>query len=212
MAGQPSIHFLSQPAFRAQEVGRILLLDDDDLCHQKMSLVFNALQSSIELRKAKTIQGALEILNTERVDALFLDRDLGKDENGDLINGINFISDFLEAQPHLQILVLTGSNEISEVVRAIQLGAQNYIVKNTPDPLVIASAEQAIRQSRLKLKEILFERNRVKEEIEFVGKSKATKHLRTRLSAVAESDRPVLLLGDSGTGKTTAAKFITIFE
>ncbi len=98
MAIQPSIHFLPQPIFRAQEMGKVLLLDDDDLCHQKMSLAFDALQSNIELRKAKTVQTALEILNTERVDALFLDRDLGKDETGDLINGINFISDFLEAQ------------------------------------------------------------------------------------------------------------------
>jgi DNA-binding response OmpR family regulator len=62
-------------------MGKVLLLDDDDLCHQKMSLAFDALQSNIELRKAKTVQAALEILNTERVDALFLDRDLGKDEN-----------------------------------------------------------------------------------------------------------------------------------
>lgn len=186
----------------------VAILDDDEVARKRMELVHQSSTRCFDLVQAKSIDELWQLLDSGRVHVLLLDRDLGKDIAGDLINGIDFIPEILEAQPHLQILVLTGNDSVSEVVRAMNFGAANFIVKDSPDELILAQVNRAILQAQIKLREIQFEKSAGKDEDSFAGNSRSFKRLRNRLKALAESDRPILLLGESGTGKTTAAKYV----
>lgn len=186
----------------------VLLLDDDAVAIQRVELLCKSAHERFQIVAVSSIEDAESILNSQKVHAMLLDRDLGKSSDGKMLNGIDFIPEFLNIQPHLQILVLTGSDEISEVVRAIHSGALNFIIKDTADDLILAQVERAIGQARVKLREMQFEQQSKKPEDKFIGKSRSFRALKHRLCSMALPDQPVLLLGESGTGKTTAAKFI----
>lgn len=186
----------------------VAILDDDEVARKRMELIYHSSSQTFEIAQTKTIDELWQLLDSKRVHVLLLDRDLGKDFSGDLINGIDFIPEILEAQPHLQILVLTGNDSVSEVVRAVSFGASNFIVKDSPDELILAQIKGALRHSQIKLREIQFEKSVGLENDSFAGNSRSFKRLKNRLKALAESDRPILLLGESGTGKTTAAKYV----
>ena len=186
----------------------VLVLDDDTVSLQRVELICKSARERFQIISVSTTEEAEGVLNTKKIHAMLLDRDLGRDPAEKMINGIDFIPDFLNIQPHLQILVLTGNDEISEVVRAINSGALNFIVKDAADDLILAQVERAIGQARVKLREMQFEATSKKSEDKFTGKSRVFRALKQRLMAMAEPDQPILLLGESGTGKTTAAKFI----
>ncbi len=194
------------PVSRTKPV--VAILDDDEVARKRMELVHQSSTQAFDLVQAKSINELWQLLDAGRVHVLLLDRDLGKDLEGDLINGIDFIPEILEAQPHIQILVLTGNDSVSEVVRAMNFGALNFIVKDSPDELILAQIKRALLQSQIRLREIQFEKSKAQDETSFAGSSRAFKRLKNRLKALAESDRPILLLGESGTGKTTAAKYV----
>ena len=108
----------------------VLILDDDELCQAQLKLVCLQANANIHPVSAKNPEAAKQVLQDQFVHVLILDRDLGRDSEGSLINGIDFISDFLAIQPYLQIVVVTGSREVDDVVRAMKSGAINYILKD----------------------------------------------------------------------------------
>ena len=75
------------------------------------------------LEWADTLSGALECLKIWPIDAVLLDLSLP--------DGFGFqtVSQMIEAAPHLPIIILTGLEDETLAVRAVQLGAQDYLVK-----------------------------------------------------------------------------------
>ncbi|MCE1252972.1 MAG: diguanylate cyclase [Anaerolineae bacterium] len=78
---------------------------------------------SFILEWADTLAGALECLKIWPIDAVLLDLSLP--------DGFGFqtVSQMLQAAPHLPIIILTGLEDETLAVRAVQLGAQDYLVK-----------------------------------------------------------------------------------
>lgn len=103
-----------------------------------------------ELVWASTLETGLAQAARERFDALLLDLDLGP------TRGLATVSRALSACPNLPIVVLTGHAQVATGVRAVQAGAQDYLVKGRADGDQIwravcyaverARAEQTIRE------------------------------------------------------------------
>lgn len=203
--GLGKIATFDSPPDRCQGTA-ILFVDDEPLMLVRLK---NLCQKSSELAsctifQAQNLDEAREIIATESIQVMTLDKNLGSK-----VDGINAIPEFLGLKPDLQILVHTGSSEIADVVSAMKKGAFGYITKDSEDALICAQIEKAVFHSKIASAKTRMERVSVKSApLELRFKSQAMAKVIEKLKAVSESNRPVLLLGDTGVGKTTIAKGI----
>ena len=100
---------------------RILVVDDEE----SIRFTFNAFLSdagySVEL--AESLEEALERIELEAFDAIFLDILLGRD------SGIKVLQASREIHPNVPVIMATGAPEISTAAEAVRLGAFDYITK-----------------------------------------------------------------------------------
>ncbi len=186
----------------------VLIIDDEKTGRARLELLCHEAQdaSGLQLLYAANLKDAFEILSSTTAHVVLLDKVLRTDNGTD--NGINAIPRIRSMQPHAQILVVTSSEDTNDAAEAMANGAFWFIPKQCSNQLILAQIKRAIEVSSLVLQKIESARTNTKGTIDLAGNSPAMMKLRQRLWAVAETNRPVLLLGETGTGKTTAAKLI----
>lgn len=190
----------------------VLVVDDEEGGRLRLKVALESTDdaNSLHVLFSQSIPEALEVLTTTPVHVVLLDKNLGPDPKTPEHNGITMIPEMRKIQPHVQILMVTGSGSVGDIVEAMRNGAFGYLTKESKDELLVQQINKAIYMARLAL--LKAREDRAKEQskgkVEFVTKSSAAKALFQQVQAVAESNRPVLLLGETGTGKTTLAEFI----
>ena len=115
-----------------------------------------------------------------------------------------------EHQPDVDVLMLTGHGEIKDAVDAIKNGAWDFLVKDIPfDAAAIKSAltrlktVRALRQENLAARHGGFARDIIVE-----GSSPAWQKLRAQIAHVASSNAPVLVEGETGSGKEVVSRLL----
>lgn len=188
----------------------VLIVDDEIFARDRLALALSQVDQpeQIHILHATSIPEALDILSGTLVHVVLLDKNLGPEPVSIEQNGIEAIPEILRLQPHLQILMVTGSNNIRDVVQAMNFGACGYVTKETPDSLLISNIDRAIQFATLKLDKVRRERSESAEQEDLVGSSKSFLEVIWQSDVLSESDRPILLTGDSGTGKTALARRI----
>ena len=186
----------------------ILIVDDDEAGLERLALLcmLSKRGEALQVLTATTLTEATSILASNVVQAMLLDKQLDKGPACE--DGIDAIPRFLQLQPHLQIVIITASNDTQDAARAIGLGALWYFPKQTPDQMILAQIDKAIDIGEMALQRSQVERQNTPAKIDLVGRSTTIKQLKQRVLAVAETSRPILLLGETGTGKTTIARLI----
>ena len=195
----------------------ILIVDDDPAAKESNQLsVTAALEElalapdDIRVSTASRMEEALSFLRQQTVHVLLLDRDLGRDESGAMVDGIEYIKDILDIQPSTQILVVTGYDDTRLAVKAMGLGACAYIVKSSKrdyleyrNSQIMTAIEKAKAEIRKNRKKMLDHRTI---EGKYICRSKAMQAIEIQLKTLAQYPAPVLFLGETGLGKTVAAK------
>ena len=130
---------------------RVLLVEDNDddalLIREMLS------ETTLEIERAERLSTALERLAKGRFDAVLLDLSLPD------AFGLDTISHVVRQAPGVPIVVLTGLNDEEAAVKAVEQGAQDYLIKGQVDGHLLArSLRYAIQ--RHKAEESLKERNR----------------------------------------------------
>jgi len=102
------------------------------------------------------------------------------------------------------IIVISGHGTIETAVKAIKLGAFDFIEKPINLERLLSTIEKAKRQLQLiKTRNILFESRE-----SLIGESPAMKNLKETIEIVSKVDSTVLIIGESGTGKELVARSI----
>lgn len=186
----------------------ILIVDDDRSIRLTTSVAIEADGHYVET--AEDAESALKRVKEEAFDLIFLDLRLGDDD------GLEVMQRILKLRPRQLVTIFTAHASIKTAVDATRLGAFDYLEKPfTPDQVraVLAKAEKALRT--------LGEVNRLEEQVkelksEAAGKDgpplqfdPSDKRTRTEfdlLFRAAASPASVLILGESGTGKSVIAR------
>ena len=108
------------------------------------------------------------------------------------------------------VILLTGQSDIPTAVRAMQLGAENFLTKPVDMAHLAAAAARAGDKARLRrVNELLHSQIAPGQGLDSLGRSPAMQELARQVGLLAQSERTtVLLVGESGTGKGWVARMI----
>jgi DNA-binding NtrC family response regulator len=126
------------------------------------------------------------------------------------VNGLDLLEKLKGIDPNTEIIMVTAVKEIQTAVKAIKLGAYEYIVKPFLVEDVINIIKRALEKHNL-VKEVTY----LKEELEryhpfekIIGEDEKMRSIFDLISTISESDDAVLVQGESGTGKELVARAI----
>ncbi len=122
------------------------------------------------------------------------------------IDGLEVLSRLRETYPHLPVIIISGHGTIEMAVKAVKLGAFDFLEKPLSYDRVVVSVKNALRFKSLE-EENLRLRARF-EEPGLTGDSPAIREVKTLIARVAPTEATVLIQGESGVGKEVAARMI----
>lgn len=185
-------------------VGKVRILVVDDELVIRESLHGWLKKSGYQVDTAEGGSAALAMLEKTPYDLLFLDIMMP------VMSGIEVLEVVKEDYPQTLVVMITAYGSVETAVQAMKRGANDYLMKPfDPDQLSLLT-EKLMQQKRI-MDENIFLREQMAEAIRFenlVGRSEAMQELFTLIQDVAESDSPVLITGETGTGKELVAKAI----
>ena len=185
-------------------VGKVQILVVDDELVIRESLHGWLKKSGYQVDTAEGGSAALAMLEKTAYDLLFLDIMMP------VMSGIEVLEVVKEDYPQTLVVMITAYGSVETAVQAMKRGANDYLMKPfDPDQLSLLT-EKLMQQKRI-MDENIFLREQMAEAIRFenlVGRSEAMQELFTLIQDVAESDSPVLITGETGTGKELVAKAI----
>ncbi len=142
---------------------------------------------------------ALEIIATEAVDCMILDLEMPG------VDGFDVLRTLKKQNVPIPVIVYTGTGNYDRCVKAVQLGAYNFIDKAESMERVAHEVENALERVRLRT-EVETLRRDLGTETPLIGSSRAMGKLKERIARVARIPSPVLITGESGTGKELVAR------
>ena len=182
--------------------GRILIVDDEEIVIRSCQRILAA--GDFHVDAARNGLEALEKIQKDDYDMLILDVKMPK------MNGIEVLQRVKEAYPDIDVIMITGLNEIDTAVKAMKLGAFDYLPKPfDPEELEIV-VERAFERRRL-LQENVNLKNEVSARYRFeniIGSSPPMQAVYRLVARCAPTNSTVLLRGESGTGKELIARAI----
>lgn len=115
-----------------------------------------------------------------------------------------------EHQPDVDVIVLTGHGDVKDAVTAIKDGAWDFLIKDTPfDGATVKAALTKLRTIRALRRENLAARHGgYKQDAIVEGVSQAWQLLNAQIAQVAPSRAPVLIQGETGSGKEVVARLL----
>ncbi|HSF31839.1 MAG TPA: sigma-54 dependent transcriptional regulator [Candidatus Tectomicrobia bacterium] len=182
---------------------KILIVDDDPGMAETCAKLFRR-QGWIPLL-AKSGKEALAHLEADSSIEIVL-TDLIMPE----LSGVELLQAVKRHDPRLEVILMTGYGTIPTAVEAMRLGAADYITKPFDKTEILAVVEKILTVKGLQ-EEVRTLQAQLKSRYgieELVGQSKPMRHVFARIRAAAAADCPVLIAGETGTGKELVARAI----
>ncbi len=126
------------------------------------------------------------------------------------MDGVDLLKALKEAEPSLEIIMLTGHASIDTAINSMRIGAYDYLTKpcklsELTNVLLKAYEKKALREKNLLLESRL---DRTRVDGTLVGGSLPMQEMKQLISVVGNSAVPVLVTGETGTGKELVARAI----
>jgi DNA-binding NtrC family response regulator len=181
-------------------VNVVLVVDDEVSVLETLEII---LEEQYKVLKAATGKEALEKITNESIDLVLLDIAVPD------IDGMEILRRIKELDPDLPVIMATATDSARMAVKAMQLGACDYIAKPFDVEEVIMLARKAIGQKRLRREVTYLRSQRDAAGFEnIIGKSKKIQEVFAIIDKVSQNDATILISGESGTGKDLIARAI----
>jgi NtrC-family two-component system response regulator AlgB len=178
----------------------VLVIDDEKNIRTTLSMALRTL--TCEVAAVESAETALAALRTQQFDLAFLDLRLGDE------NGLDLLPHVFERNPALPVVVITAYATIDTAVEAIQRGAVDYLSKPFTPAHIRAVLERLTKRQQLawQVSHLGGALAPTVPEVDFSTASPAMKAVLDFIARAAHANAPVLLRGESGTGKGMLAR------
>jgi two-component system nitrogen regulation response regulator NtrX len=177
----------------------ILVVDDEPGVRSSLSGVLRDEGYSVEA--VASGEACLERVTRGPVDLIVLDVWLPG------MDGLATLTRLRERQVDSQVVLISGHGNIESAVRAIKLGAFDFVEKPLSLEKTVLVVRNALRQRRLEDENRAL-RARVDRTRTMVGESQAMRQLRDQVAMAAPTNGRVLIYGENGTGKELVARTV----
>ena len=185
---------------RAPSKGTLLVVDDERSL--RFSIGEWARDEGYSPLEAASGREALELARERGIDAVVLDLKLADED------GLRVLRELRDNDPSLPVVMLTGHGTVEQAVRAIQLGAYDFMLKPPDLSHLGLVLERALEHARLR-QEVSRLRQSGAGRVEIVGGSDGLRLAMSRLERAAKaSASTVLLHGETGSGKELMARYL----
>jgi two-component system nitrogen regulation response regulator NtrX len=123
------------------------------------------------------------------------------------MDGLATLARLRERQIDVQVVLISGHGNIESAVRAIKMGAFDFVEKPLSLDKTVLVVRNALRQGRLEAENRAL-RARVQRTQPMIGESYAMRQLREQVAMAAPTNGRVLIYGENGTGKELVARTI----
>jgi DNA-binding NtrC family response regulator len=176
----------------------IFIVDDEETIREGLTL---GLEAEYHVEAFPTAEKAIEAMRNNFPDLVLLDIGLPG------MSGVSALEKIKALNPDTLVIMITAYEDIKTVVSTMKLGAYDYVVK----PIHMDGLELTIRHAletiRLRKEVKALQETYLKENLPyFIGESNAIQDVMEFIGMVAKSpDTPILILGETGTGKELIA-------
>ena len=181
---------------------RVLIVDDDRRMRRTLQIVIESM--GLESAGAANANEARELLSTARFDLVLTDLKMPE------VSGIDLLGEIRAERPKLPVILITAYGTIQTAIEAMRKGASDYVLK----PFDNDNLKLVIRKA-LELERFRSENAFLKEQIgepwaaeDMFLALPSMRNVRDLIERVAPSTSPVLVTGETGTGKELAARCI----
>ncbi|MEA2417538.1 MAG: hypothetical protein QOI58_4195 [Thermoanaerobaculia bacterium] len=178
---------------------RLLIVDDDPNVVAGLQAL---LADEWEVKTAMTTREARSVFADFSPDVVLLDMNL---PDG---NGVDVLHDFKMYSEAVSVIMMSGVGTVDSVVESMKLGAETFLQKPFDYSLLSLTLEQVARMVATRRELIALRRGDTNEQERLPGLSPAVQNLNQLLGQIARAPSPVLIEGDSGTGKGVFARLI----
>ncbi|HKS05322.1 MAG TPA: sigma-54 dependent transcriptional regulator [Gemmatimonadaceae bacterium] len=179
----------------------VLLIDDEPTVLQAVAQLFKRFGWTVS--QSTDSRAAIELYERERPDLVMCDLEMPD------LNGLKVLEILRERDPDATVIMLSGKGDIETVVRCMQLGAEHFLTKPLEPRHLSAVVDGAYEKSTLR------RRNRVLAELQLgdsnlasLGSSPAMLEVARQITLLADGNAPIVLMGETGSGKGWIAKLI----
>ena len=184
------------------DMSKILIIDDEVQIRTLLTRMMEL--EGYDVCQAGDCRAALKQLELQNTDVVLCDVFL---PDG---NGVDLVLAIKKAAPNVEVILLTAHGNIPDGVQAIKNGAFDYITKGDDNNKIIPLISRAVEKARMNVRLEKLEK-KVGQTYSFdsiLGESKVLKDAVSLAQKVSGTDVPVLLTGETGTGKEVFAQAI----
>ncbi|HSM69368.1 MAG TPA: response regulator, partial [Xanthomonadales bacterium] len=180
---------------------RILVVDDEEIVLKSCRRILAGRDYEVDV-ESDGLQ-ALERINQDYYEVLVLDIKMPR------IDGLEILQRVKEGHADIDVIMITGLHDIESAVKAMKLGAFDYL----PKPFDPAELQMAVARA-FERRALLQENLSLKSEVaryrfdNIIGSSPAMQHVFRLVAKCAPTNSTVLIRGDSGSGKELIARAI----
>lgn len=178
---------------------RVLICDDEENIRQLLGKYL--IIDGFDVEMADNGISAQRFIRESRFDAIVLDLKMPG------MDGIQLMQWLRDENYRIPIIMVSAYGEISDAVKALKLGAQDYIEKPF-DPAEMARMLRALEDTNASITSDKEQSEAKLLNYTFLGESVEVKKIREVVKKIAPSNATVLITGESGTGKEVVARDI----
>ena len=192
--------------------GNILIVDDDKYIVLSLRTLLEQHFSIVE--SINNPEEIPEKMESQKFDVIFLDMNYTVGETGGE-EGFKWLNNILKIDSDANVILITAYGEINLAVKAMKIGAIDFIVKPWENEKLLATVSTAIQlsSSKQKVSQLKSQQEILNSNInipysEIIGKSPAMQIVFDSIEKLAATDANILILGNNGTGKELVARAI----
>jgi DNA-binding NtrC family response regulator len=181
---------------------RTLIIDDEQ--YVRLVLEHTLREEGCDVSVASDGKAGIAALQGDTFDCVITDLRMPG------IDGLNVLTWVTEHQPGVEVLMLTGHGDVKDAVEAMKQGAWDFLIKDTPfDGAAVKAALAKLRTVRaLRQENLAARRGGYTRDVIVEGVSPAWKTLNAQVGKAASSKAPVLIQGETGSGKEVVARLV----